>query len=87
MKKSLLSIIILFATLFSFNELGSNIMQIDSNDLKSNTVFEQHIEDDTAELDISLNLEDISVLPLIVTRSAQPLIKNAITIWKPPVNA
>lgn len=87
MRKSLLTIIIIFSTLFSFNELGRNMMQIENDDLKSSTVFEQHIEDDTAELDISLNLDDTSILPLIVTRSAQPLIKNALTIWKPPVNA
>lgn len=87
MKKYLFSIIIIFSTLFSFNELGRNMMQIDFNHLKSNTAFDQHIEDDTAELDISLDLNNISISHLSVTRSAPPLIKNTLTIWKPPVNA
>lgn len=87
MKKSLLTIAIVFSTLFSFNELGSNIMQIEHNDLKSSNVFEQQVEDDSAELNISLNLDATLIITLIVTKSAQPLIKNALTIWKPPVNA
>lgn len=86
MKTYFLTMLMIFAVLFSFKEVNSSFMQIENAAQKSCMEFEQNDEEDCAVIDTYTNLNNLIVLPIIISECISP-VKRVFHIWKPPVNA